>query len=224
MFVAVTVRGKQAKSLGVQFGDALEDLLFDVVHVGVALERHVVVVTHLSGEPLERVDHSHAVIALVIELFDVDPESLDMHGVADLVQLGVQRRSVVRQCAKGVAVGVLDHVVEKALQPLRRERYAGEAVAQLRYCPAIGFDRMSKPPLPLQRVPQLCGPADFTSRRAYAVDKSLDGLACFLAFQVVENLVAVVDIGNLVQGRIEEFLQVLVDISGGHRSDDFVEM
>ena len=37
VLVAVTVRIEQGKSVGVQFGDALEKLFFDVVHVGEVL-------------------------------------------------------------------------------------------------------------------------------------------------------------------------------------------
>ena len=45
-----------------------------------------------------------------------------------------------------------------------------------------------------------------------------------VAFEISEYLVAVLDGGNVAQRDVEEPVDVIVGMSGGHRSDDFVEV
>lgn len=60
--------------------------------------------------------------------------------------------------------------------------------------------------------------------RSHSVNEIQDWLTGLVAFEISEYLVAVLDGGNLVQRNVEEPVDVIVGMFGGHRSDDFVEV
>ena len=59
---------------------------------------------------------------------------------------------------------------------------------------------------------------------SHTVDEIQYRLLCLITFEISEYLVAVLDGGNLMQRDVEESVDVIVAMSGGHRSDDFVEV
>jgi hypothetical protein len=83
---------------------------------------------------------------------------------------------------------------------------------------------VDKPALPLQRMPQVLRLVKSAPHRSHAVNEIQDWLTGFVAFEISEYLVAVLYDGNLVQRQVEEPVDVIVGIPGGHRSDDFVEV
>lgn len=220
VLVAVTVRIEQDKSVGAQFGDALENLFFDIVHVGEVLKWHVIVVSRLGGEPFERVHNPYAVIGLAIELFDMHPKALDVQWCSEprpVASVWTRCRRPAcgrRRCRPSRPRRRKSHVARE--QPA----HMSEAISSQCYRLPIGFDSTDEPAPPLQG---LCGPINLASDHAHTVDESLDGFMCFVAVEVVEHLMALLDGGNFVQRRVEG-LEVIVDMPGGHRSDDFVEV
>ena len=83
------------------------------------LEGHVVVIVYLGGEPFERRHGSCTVIGLAFILLDVYPQVLDVHGIADLVQLTLYSFGVTYQGLKGRALGVFGQMLGKVTQPAR---------------------------------------------------------------------------------------------------------
>ena len=60
--------------------------------------------------------------------------------------------------------------------------------------------------------------------RSHPFNEIQDWLADLVALELSEYLVAVLDGGNIMQRNVEEPVDVIVGMSGGHRSDDFVEV
>ena len=76
----------------------------------------------------------------------------------------------------------------------------------------------------MQRMKQLLRLVTAAPHRPHAVNESHDWLVGLVAFEISEHLVAMLNGGNIVQWDVEEPVDLLVGIAGGHRSDDFVEM
>jgi hypothetical protein len=83
---------------------------------------------------------------------------------------------------------------------------------------------VDKPALSMQRMTQLLRLVTAASHRSHAVNEIQYWLARLVAFEILEHLVAVLNGGNIVQWDVEEPVDVIVGMPGGHRSDDFVEM
>jgi hypothetical protein len=109
-FVSATESVEQGKGVRVKLGDALEDLFFDMVCVGVILQGYVVVVAYVGDEPLERRRGSFTVIGLAFILFDVYLQALDVNGIVNLVQFSLYGLDVAYQASESVAFSEFDHI------------------------------------------------------------------------------------------------------------------
>jgi hypothetical protein len=118
-----------------------------MVHVGIAFGRYGIVLARLDGEPLECVDDPCAVIGLAIELLNVYPKPLDVHGVVNHVQLRPDSCGVGQQCLEDLAVDVVRHILGEVSQAARSGLDIRKAISQQRYCFAIGFNNAEKPAL-----------------------------------------------------------------------------
>jgi hypothetical protein len=73
-------------------------------------------------------------------------------------------------------------------------------------------------------MPEVLRPVTSVPHCSHTVDEIQYRLPALVKLEISEDLVAVLNGGNLMQRDVEEPVDVIVAMSGGHRGDDFVEV
>jgi hypothetical protein len=86
------------------------------------------------------------------------------------------------------------------------------------------LDGVDKPALPLQPMSQLLRLVISTPHRFHAGNETEDRPTDLVTLEIPEYLMAVLDGGDIMQRGMEEPVDVIAGMPGGHRSDDLVKV
>ena len=115
-------------------------------------------------------------------------------------------------------------MVSEFAEPARRRGGPPQLVAQRGHRVAKPLDRVHKPALPLQRMPEAPGTPQPLPHGTHARDESFDRRAYVFALQVPENVMAVGDGRNIVQGKVKVPIEMFVGIVPDDIVDNLVQI
>ncbi|WP_232007206.1 hypothetical protein [Mycobacterium intermedium] len=133
-------------------------------------------------------------------------------------------RSFARQLPECGALDKFGQIPGKILQSAGSWLGGGELGSEQSQGITICLNGIDNPTLSLQAMPQLVCLIPSASHRSHALDEFQDRLPGLVAFEILENLVAVPDGGDVVQWEVEVLVDLILDVSGVHRFDDFVDV
>ncbi|WP_240355601.1 hypothetical protein [Mycobacterium bourgelatii] len=195
--VSLTESVEESEGFWVEFRDTVENLRFDMIHIGGVVDVCVVILADLGGEPLEGCYRFFGVIRLTLVLFDEHAPTLDVHAIANPLQGVLNGRGFARQIPERAALDKFGQMPGKMLQSAGSWLDRSELRAEHNQSITIRLDGVDKPALSLQVMPQLVCLIVSAPHRSHAVDESQDCLPGLVAFEILENLVAVQDGTNV---------------------------
>src|ERR1700685_1999136 len=207
-----------------QFGDQIEDLRFDVIHLREEAKGGQIGPFRALLKFLEGFGNLRAVVGSRFVRTHGDRAAVDVHAVANIGQMQPERIRLFDERAKLGALGVTQEIVPKCAQTPRFDRSPGQVVCEAPDGVEVDDDSVEQPGLLLQAVIKLACANEASAHVAHGLREIANRLIDSGVFKIAKYLVPVTDGIDVVQAKPEWRLQVAISEGRGGLVDDLIEI